>query len=204
MRFFAFALMFLAVTTQAAPKVLVCAAESATVRSDITAKLGALKDFASVTALDCGSGGSTPDLATLKTYDAVLVWDDYYWFYPYKDRITLGNSLADYVDAGGGVVQVMWNYYTNYDLGGRWSSDGYSCIKSSFSYTSSTKTLAAQPSELGSPLTTGVTTMGTARSLTSVQLANGATPVWTFTDSTPAIVRCTPKGRPRIDLNLDV
>ncbi|MDH0863955.1 PEP-CTERM sorting domain-containing protein [Mitsuaria sp. GD03876] len=43
----------------------------------------------------------TPTLAQLTAYDAVLVFNDA----TYADKTLLGNVLADYVDAGGGVVE---------------------------------------------------------------------------------------------------
>ena len=66
---------------------------------------------------------STPTLATLHSYDAVLVFSDA----PFADANTLGNVLADYVDGGGGVVQATFTFLTStgYDLGGRWRTQNY-------------------------------------------------------------------------------
>lgn len=54
--------------------------------------------FAVVESLDVAQ--DTPSAQTLAQYDAVLVWADS----GFKDAVTLGDRLADYVDQGGGVV----------------------------------------------------------------------------------------------------
>ena len=54
--------------------------------------------FNSVTAIDVEV--ATPSLATLQQYDAVLVWTDE----NFADENAFGDVLAEYVDAGGGVV----------------------------------------------------------------------------------------------------
>nr|WP_228021152.1 PEP-CTERM sorting domain-containing protein [Microcystis sp. LEGE 08355] len=66
---------------------------------------------------------STPTLAQLQAYDAVLSFSDY----GFADTTTFGNVLADYVDAGGGVVQATFSFYNGYDLdiGGRWKAQNY-------------------------------------------------------------------------------
>lgn len=77
----------------------------------------------SVTAIDVQD--STPTLATLENYKAVLVWSDY----GFSDPVQLGDVLAQYVDAGGGVV-VAWAADTTFSSSisptGTWTSGGYS------------------------------------------------------------------------------
>jgi hypothetical protein len=79
----------------------------------------------SVTSIDVQD--STPTLATLENYKAVLVWSDY----SFNDPTQLGNVLADYVKTGGGVV-VAWSANStfgdgsSYALQGTWVSGGYS------------------------------------------------------------------------------
>lgn len=84
------------------------------------------------TLLDNGAGGvvdifdartGTPTLATLQAYDSVLVYSNY----QFANRNTLGNALADYVDAGGGVVEAPFaSNNSNFGLGGRWAAQDYS------------------------------------------------------------------------------
>lgn len=63
---------------------------------------------------------STPSLSTLLDYDAVLVYSNY----PFDDASALGDVLADYADAGGGVVLAtsVW-YGPTWDLEGRMMTD---------------------------------------------------------------------------------
>ncbi|MEI6487765.1 MAG: GEVED domain-containing protein [Bacteroidota bacterium] len=77
----------------------------------------------------------TPTLAQLQQYNSVMVWDDW----SYADPTTLGNNLADYVDAGGGVVKAMWSVgYA--DIGGRYNGN-YNCIDIPNNWTSVTASL---------------------------------------------------------------
>ena len=69
--------------------------------ADVQAKLNATGQFTSVTVIDTAS--VTPTLAQLQAFDAVLIWSAA----AYADPVTLGNNLADYHDAGGGVVTAV-------------------------------------------------------------------------------------------------
>nr|WP_297525749.1 PEP-CTERM sorting domain-containing protein [uncultured Roseateles sp.] len=53
----------------------------------------------------------TPTLAMLTAYDAVLVYDESA-LVPFASAVQLGNVLADYVDAGGGVVEAGLSHAT--------------------------------------------------------------------------------------------
>jgi hypothetical protein len=59
-----------------------------------------------------------PDLVTIDVI-AVLVWSNYVYF----DPIALGDVLADYVDAGGGVVLATFSWYDQFYLDGRIMTD---------------------------------------------------------------------------------
>ena len=74
-------------------------------------------------------GGGTPALSTLLQYDAVLHWTND----SNADSVSLGNVLADYVDAGGGVVVAVFaNTSLNPQryLQGRWIAEDYEVIPS--------------------------------------------------------------------------
>ena len=74
-------------------------------------------------------GGGTPTLNTLLQYDAVLHWTND----SNADSVSLGNVLADYVDAGGGVVVAVFaNTSLNPQryLQGRWIAEDYEVIPS--------------------------------------------------------------------------
>lgn len=71
--------------------------------------------------------GGTPSLATLQQWDAVLVWSND----SFDDAVAMGDVLADYVDAGGGVViGVFANTSANTArfLQGRWQTGDYIAI----------------------------------------------------------------------------
>jgi len=84
-----------------------------------------------LTATNLLSGGvsvinastSTPTLSTLEGYKAVLVFSDT----GFLDPAGLGNVLAAYVNAGGGVVEATFanTNGTNFALAGQWASGGY-------------------------------------------------------------------------------
>jgi hypothetical protein len=66
----------------------------------------------------------TPTLALLQAYGAVLFFSDA----SFQDKVLLGDVLADYVDGGGGAVEMtfaLWDASAGIDIGGRWRSGGY-------------------------------------------------------------------------------
>ena len=72
-------------------------------------------------------GTGTPSLSELMNYDAIIHWTND----SNEDAVSLGNVLADYVDAGRGVVQAVFaNTSTNPDryLRGRWLDGPYNII----------------------------------------------------------------------------
>lgn len=80
------------------------------------------------------AGGGTPTLSTLMQYDAVLHWTND----SNADSVSLGNVMADYVDAGGGVVVAVFaNTSTNAQryLQGRWLTGQYEVIPSQGTHT---------------------------------------------------------------------
>jgi hypothetical protein len=73
-------------------------------------------------------GNATPTLAQLSAYDAVLVFSDR----AYSNATLLGNVLADFVDAGGGVVEAGLSHFTVglRGLSGRFVSGNYDVFNS--------------------------------------------------------------------------
>ncbi|MEH6538401.1 MAG: HYR domain-containing protein, partial [Psychroserpens sp.] len=88
---------------------------------EVITKLTDTGIFKSVDGIDIEV--QTPSLATLLEYDAVLVWTDE----PIFDPVALGNVLAAYVDAGGGVVVNMFTQFSPsvFDLEGDFRNNGY-------------------------------------------------------------------------------
>jgi hypothetical protein len=70
--------------------------------------------------------GAVPTLEQLKNYDAVFVWTSGVS----SNGVGLGNVLADYVDAGGGVVESTFVQYDLAGIGlqGRWKTGGYAAM----------------------------------------------------------------------------
>jgi hypothetical protein len=109
--------------------------------ADVRSKLMGTGLFQSVAVIDVSnSSGYTPTLAELLQYDAVLTWSNSV----YHDAVALGNVLADYVDAGGGVVVAPLANITIVHLEGRWRP-AYEII----------------PAPAANAVTTGAATLGT-------------------------------------------
>lgn len=78
--------------------------------ADVQSKIAATGLLAgTVDVFNANTG--TPSLALLQSYDAVLVFDDTA-SRPFASAAALGNVLADYVDAGGGVVEAGLSHAT--------------------------------------------------------------------------------------------
>jgi len=121
--------------------------------TDPRAKLLASGLFTTVDVVNVTT--TTPTLGQLLAYDAVLCWTNL----DAADGDALGDVLADYVDAGGGVVVASFaNYAAVVDryLGGRWESDGYEVIVSRSGGTGGAATLGVVHAP-GHPVMAGVT-----------------------------------------------
>lgn len=172
------------------PKVATVVASSST---DLQTKLTALGAFSSVGYIN--SNTSTPTLAQLKAYDAVAV----YTFV--SVTVAFGDNLADYLDAGGGVV--LFDYETQetgtWGLNGRFQTQyTLSTPVASAVYLTNAVTLGTLL-EPASPLLTGVTTFGYKGSSpkhlpTSAFDKNNPIMVALFSDGTPAVIRGTVNG----------
>jgi hypothetical protein len=114
--------VFFGTTSHALASILIAGAPStASWLNDVQAKIaGTGLISGSVDVLNVVS--STPTLAQLQAYDAVLFFSDA----SFADPTTFGNVLADYVDAGGGVVQATFSFWiAGIVIGGRWRAQNY-------------------------------------------------------------------------------
>ena len=130
---------------------------------------------------------ATPSLALLKTYDMVAVFSNP----PFSDSITLGNNLADYVDAGGVVVELNFGFYNpGYSIGGRWDSGGYTPFTNgaSLNFANATWTRTTSPTNA---LLFGVNKLASYYRSNAV-LAPGATQLAQWSDALPLLAY---KGR---------
>lgn len=129
--------------------------------------------FSSVSTLDCIS--TTPTLAELSAFDAVLTWSNF----DYHDSALLGDVMADYVDAGGGVVVGVFASTASASglhLQGRWLTGGYEVIKSGEGTSSSPASLGAL-SDPTHPTVQGVTSLTASlafRPIVGTALVQGA------------------------------
>ena len=110
-----------------------------------------------VAAVDLfNAGNGTPTLAQLQQYDIVVPFS----YYEFQDADTLGNNLADYVDAGGVVVQYGLSHYgpfhNSQGIYGRWISGNYNpYYYASYQHTP----FALGTFDAAHPLMAGVTTL---------------------------------------------
>lgn len=76
--------------------------------------------FTQVDLIRVDEPGSTVSLPTLLQYDSVLTWSNFAYAAPNE----LGDALADYVDAGHGVVEAAFAFFPDASLNlcGRWRS----------------------------------------------------------------------------------
>jgi hypothetical protein len=134
----AFLGVFAQLFAQAGPRVAIVAAATNTADPQNNPRFTDARDmlvadgrFSQVDILNTTpyAGGGTPSLATLLQYDAVLHWTNV----SNADSVSLGNVMADYVDAGGGVVVAVFaNTSTNSQryLQGRWLTGQYEIVPS--------------------------------------------------------------------------
>lgn len=110
----------------AQPRVAIVAAAATSLTdprfTDPQAKIAATGLFSAVDVISVTSPNPTPTLAELLQYDAIIVWSNN----AFTDRVAMGNVLADYVDAGGGVVLAVFVVNsTTSGLQGRWLTENY-------------------------------------------------------------------------------
>ncbi len=170
----------------ALPDVAIVAAASNTTNpetntrfTDVRDKLVATGLFNSVTLFNAtrfNPTGGTPTPSEFAQWDAVLVWSND----SFDNAVAMGNALADYVDAGGGVVvAVFTNTSLNVDrfLQGRWQTGNYIAIPQNGNYTQATGGLG-QVLISGHPIFNGVNSFVTSTGVTSQgQLFGGYRPV---------------------------
>lgn len=178
------ALMSIGGLASALPDVLICAAASNTLTAgqftDPQAKLQATGRFGTVDLFNAST--ATPTLAQLQAYDAVIVWSNV----NFSSASGLGDVLADYVDAGGGVVLAVFANSTttaNRYLTGRWQTGTYNVIPPALGTTSGASSLGSTL-DPGHPLMEGVASLSatTASRPTSLALNAGCKIVSTWAD----------------------
>ncbi|HNN93187.1 MAG TPA: Ig-like domain-containing protein [Pseudomonadota bacterium] len=174
-------------------------------RAEVTRQLETVGGLTAIDSIDVGP--AAPALSTLQQYAAVVIWAD--TSRGCSDPTGLGNVLAQYVDRGGGVVQIL-PYYLNYSYSGL-SGDFYT----RYSLVNSTNSMRyARDLQLGSKLEmhailANVSTLRTTpgatcyhrSSLTASDLRNGGRLVATWSSGDGMVVVGSPGGHNRVDIN---
>ncbi len=118
----------------------------------IQSMLLAYPDFAAVDVYNARIG--TPGLDALMDYDGVVLISNEY----FADPTAMGNVLADYVDAGGAVVQTVPTFYGGpWALSGRFVDEGYNALVGTGDWFAWANLGDYDP---GHPIMEGVTTAG--------------------------------------------
>jgi hypothetical protein len=162
--------------------------------TDVRNKILSTGLFSQVDVYDAAT--HTPTLAELKQYCSVLIYTD---FRGITDATTYGNLLADYVDAGGGVVAAT--FYYNIGFGGRLVTANY------LPFTTGPQTQGTQeflvkdvPSH---PIFSGVNSFngGFSSFHNIVALTPGATLLGHWTDGRPLVAIKQPSAGITVGLN---
>ena len=146
----------------------------------LQAQVAAFPDVAAVDLADTSL--FTPTAGELKAYDLVVSIGDS----SYANEEAWGNSLADYVDAGGIVVQSAYDTWIDGEPTGRWASGGYPALIPGETANEAT-TLGSF--DATSPLMQGIAqgSLASAGYKTENEPAPGASVVARWIDGTPAI-----------------
>ncbi len=151
--------------------------------NDVSNKVANTLLFGQVDAYLAGSGQPIPTLAQLQNYGAVLVYPDN----PFNDPTALGNVLADYADAGGGIVMATFVFDSYYGPYGRLGSGGYLPLTLGGTLAGGVNALVAnQPSH---PILNGVNSFngGTSSYRNTGALVSGASLIAHWTDGQPLV-----------------
>ncbi len=172
-------------TPARATSILVVGSDGGPSIFDVLAKVDGTGLFTTAGHFSTSTG--TPDLATLQAVDAVLVWNN---INP-QDPAALGDVLADYVDAGGGVVMAAFATHASpTQVTGRFDADDYWAIEPGAQLVSDGSHFI-DPVLPGHPLLTGVTTFdgGTTSGRVDGALHPSATLVarWTSPGAEPLL-----------------
>jgi hypothetical protein len=111
---------------------------------DITPLVATLAAFPDLETTVWDAGLGTPTAAGLAAYEVVIVGNALRWSTAGLDAEGVGDALADYLDAGGKVIDTLFAHdYGGWELAGRYVREGYA------PFTPSTIDLSATPYSLG-------------------------------------------------------
>ncbi len=180
-----------------------CSADSSA-QSDVQQKLQNTKLFDQVDNIDMGA--SAPALSALTPYDALLIWAD--TSRGCSDSTNAGNVIAQYIDAGGGVVQMLPYYLNNtyYNVSGDFYNR-YALVNENSMTGSHGLTMGM--AAMSHPVTANVMSVNNSGNncysrynLGSGDLRNGGGIILSWSDGTGMVVVGTKNGHNRVDLNM--
>ena len=171
------------VITQERLKILILYADSHTIPNKLRFALIQQPGVLQVDMLDGQT--LTPTLPQLENYNIIIPFSNS----SFASATTLGNVLADYQDNGGTVVEFAYNWYTGFNIQGRWQSEGYSPYVLTGTYKSQDANLGANIST--HPLMKNVSSLS-AHGRLELTKATGAILVAAWDDGQPLVAT---KGR---------
>ena len=146
--------------------------------TDVQQKIFGTGFFDTVDIFDASVG--TPTLTQLIAYDSLFVYSNVGFF----DRDALGDVLADYVDAGGGVVGPCIpanSFGGTLTLGGRWETGGYEIFLTKEAANFGLEELGNVP-DPNHPIMAGVTTFAGSVQPISTTIQPGAKVIASWTN----------------------
>ena len=166
---------------------------------DLTNQLAATNRFEQIDFINIAE--TTPSLSDLLPYDALLV---YSWYTP-QNRTALGNVVADYIDAGGGVLVMYYAFMQWGRLEGRFLTDGYYALNTS----NDGWLWDEDPVDIGlindpdHPVLRGVTQFRPSYEVSTAPLLPGSQLIASYSNGLPMLAeRPAPNTQaPRLDLN---
>jgi hypothetical protein len=119
---------------------------------------------------------ATPSLGQLEAYDVVVTWSNY----NYSNATAMGDVLADYIDDGGRVINLMFALDPNWGLHGRFINEGYTAMTGSGT-NYSTGCLGTYDAD--HPIMEGITNVCDYYRLANTSLTSGSTTIAKWTDN---------------------
>ena len=181
------------------PAVALLAADDAANIAAAKCRLQKTELFSRVDIVDVRS--TTPSLASLGNYNAVLTWSNA----AYASPSDLGTVLSDYVDQGGGVVQapLSFDVAPGKHLEGRWLTMRYRPFsEASTSSAAGLRPLANLPGHVILAGVTSFTAPGDSRYHAPLELDAATTSVATWSNNEPLIGLVTESRRRIVGFNL--
>lgn len=162
---------------KSACNVLMVVADDDASGSPIQLLLQAYGDLGAVDIMDART--ATPTLGQLQAYDVVLTWSNYLYF----DPVSLGNILADYIDSGGKVINLVFSVSigSDHSIQGRFFNENYMAINTTLNSWGINSCLGSYSS--GHPIMAGISNVCDDYRTSNTFLTPGSSEVASWADS---------------------